>query len=126
LLYSFNNNSLNIHHQNLRSLQGKTKELTSSLYPELPYLLCLKEHHLVNPELDHTHIEHYNLGAEYCRQTFRQGGACIFVHEKLKFPNFNFTKNKTLKHVQLNFNFLLAISVFYPFIELHPETYHIS
>jgi hypothetical protein len=63
LLYSFNNNSLNIYHQNIRGLQGKTNELTSSLYPELPQFLYLTEHHLVNPELDDTHIQHYNLGA---------------------------------------------------------------
>jgi hypothetical protein len=89
LLYSFNNNSLNIYHQNIRGLQGKTNELISSLYPELQHLLCLTEHHLVNLELDHTHIQHYNLGAEYCTQTFRQGGVCIFVHKKLTFSSVN-------------------------------------
>jgi hypothetical protein len=47
-----------------------------------------QECHLIL-ELDHTHIEHYNLGAEYCRQTFRQDGVYIFVHEKLKFSNVN-------------------------------------
>jgi hypothetical protein len=31
----------------------------------------------------------YNLGAEYCRQTFRHGVVCIFVREKLKFSNVN-------------------------------------
>jgi hypothetical protein len=84
LLYSNNNNSLNIYHQNIRSLQGKTNELISSLYPELPHLLCLTEQHLVKPELDHTHIEHYNLGAEYCRQTFRNGGVVYFCRRKIK------------------------------------------
>jgi hypothetical protein len=89
LAYPFNNNSLNIYHQNIMGLQGKTNELVSSFYPELPHLLCLTEQHLVNSELDHTRIEHYSLGAEYCRQTFRQGGVCICVHEKLKFSNVN-------------------------------------
>jgi hypothetical protein len=87
LLYSFNNNSLNIYHQNIKGLQGKANELISSLFPELTHLLRLTEHNLVNSELDHTLIEPYNLGAEYCRQTFRQGGVCIFVREKLKFSN---------------------------------------
>jgi hypothetical protein len=27
-----------------------------------------------------------------CRQTVRQGGVCIFVHEKLKFSNVNLNK----------------------------------
>jgi hypothetical protein len=63
-------------------------------------LLCLTEYHIVNPELDDTHIEHYNLGGEYCRQTFRQGGVCIFVHKKLKFSDVNlneFCKEQNLE-----------------------------
>jgi hypothetical protein len=95
---SYDTNSLNIYHQNVRGLQGKTNEPLSSLYTELPHLLCLTEHHLDYSNLDHTYIEHYNLGAEYCRQALRQGGVCIFVHEKLKFSNVNlknFAKNKT-------------------------------
>jgi hypothetical protein len=72
------------------------------LYPELPHLLRLIEHHLVNPELDHTHIKHYNLGAEYCRQTLRRGGLCIFVHEKLQFIE---VKNVSQKIVEKNDTF---------------------
>jgi hypothetical protein len=36
-----------------------------------------------------THVSqhNYNLGAVYCRQTFRQDVVCIFVCEKLKFFN---------------------------------------
>jgi beta-xylosidase len=75
----------------------KTDELISSLYPDLPHLLCLTEYHLNYRELDHTNLEYYNLGAAYCRQLLRQGRACIFVHEKLKLLkiNLNFVKNKT-------------------------------
>jgi hypothetical protein len=43
------------------------------------------EHHVDYPDLDHTYIEHYNLGAEYCRQTPRQGGVCIFVQKNQNF-----------------------------------------
>jgi hypothetical protein len=78
-----------MYHQNVRVLQCKTNDLISSLYPELSHLLCLTKHHLDYPDLDHTYIEHCNLGAEYCRQTLRQGGVCIFVQKKFKFSNVN-------------------------------------
>jgi hypothetical protein len=129
LLYSSVNNSLNIYHQNIRDLQGKTNELLISLYPELPHLLCLMEHHLYYLDLDHTYIEHYNLGAEYCRQALRQRGVCTFVHEKLKLSNVNlyeFCKEEDLEVCAVNFNFHLAISVFYPYTELHLVTFYIS
>jgi hypothetical protein len=74
LLYSSDNNSHNIYHENIRDLQGKTNELINSLYPELPQLLCLMEDHLYYLDLDQTYIQHYNLGAEYCRQALRQRG----------------------------------------------------
>jgi hypothetical protein len=65
LLYSSDNNSLNVYHQNIRGLKGKTSELISSLYPDLTHLLCLTEHHLDYPDIDHTCIDHYNLGIKY-------------------------------------------------------------
>ena len=91
LLYSSNNNSLNVlvYHQNIMGLKGKTNELISSLYPDLPHLLGLTEHRLDYSDLDHTYRDHYNLGAKYCRQILKKGGACIFVREKLKFTNIN-------------------------------------
>jgi hypothetical protein len=39
--------------------------------------------------LTHVSQHNYNLGAEYCRQTFRRGMVCIFVCEKLKISNVN-------------------------------------
>jgi hypothetical protein len=60
--------------------------------------------------VDHTYIEHYNLGAEYCRKALSRGGVCIFVHEKLKFSNVNlneFCKEEALEvyAVKLQFSF---------------------
>jgi hypothetical protein len=40
------NNTFSIYYQNIRGLQGKTDELISALYPDLPHLLCLTEYHL--------------------------------------------------------------------------------
>jgi hypothetical protein len=67
------------------------------LYPDLPHLLCLTEYHLNYIEWYHTNLEYYNLGTAYCRQLLRQGGACIFVHEKFKFSyiDLNFVTSKT-------------------------------
>lgn len=64
------------------------------MYPYLLPLLCLTEHHLNHTELDHTNLEYYtrNLGVAYSRQLLRQGGACIFVHEKLQFSNTDLNK----------------------------------
>jgi hypothetical protein len=36
-LYSSDNNSLSMYHQNIWGLQGKTNELISSLYSDLPH-----------------------------------------------------------------------------------------
>jgi hypothetical protein len=35
------------------------------------------------------YIEHYNLGTGYCRQTLRQGGVCILVHDTINYVNVN-------------------------------------
>jgi hypothetical protein len=40
-------------------------------------------------ELEHFHIENYNLGAIYCRKTLEKGGVSIFVHKNLKFTKIN-------------------------------------
>jgi hypothetical protein len=34
-------------------------------------------------------MEHYNLGAEYCRKSIKQGGVCIFVHDSINYLNMN-------------------------------------
>jgi hypothetical protein len=40
-------------------------------------------------ELEHIHIENYNLGVRYCRKTIEKGGVSIFVHKNLKFIKIN-------------------------------------
>jgi hypothetical protein len=80
-----NNKSLSIFHQNICGLKGKINEIISTLHPRSPHLLCLSEHHLEYSDLCHTHIEHYNLGAEYCRKSIKQGGVCIFIHDSINY-----------------------------------------
>jgi hypothetical protein len=58
------------------------------LFPELPHVLCcLTEHHLKDYEIDKISIDHYNLGAKFCRQFLKNGRVSIFVHESIKFTN---------------------------------------
>jgi hypothetical protein len=40
-------------------------------------------------ELEHIHIDNYNLGARYCRKILEKGGVSIFVHKNLKFTKIN-------------------------------------
>jgi hypothetical protein len=64
-----------------------TVDLTS-MHSNLPHILCLTEHHMKQLELEHIHIENYNLGATYCRKALEKGIVNIFVHN-LKFTKIN-------------------------------------
>ena len=83
------NNILSVFHQNIRGLRYKTDELLSALYPDFPHVLCLTEHHMDTLDFDLVTIDHFNLGAVYCRNTLSKGGVCIFVHNSLNFSNIN-------------------------------------
>jgi hypothetical protein len=63
----------------------KTNELTASLYPNFPHIKCFSEHHLKQNEINHISIDNYNLGANFCKQSFNKDGVSIFVHKTLKF-----------------------------------------
>ena len=82
------NNIFKVYHQNIRGLKGKVQEFTTELFPELPYILCLTEHHLKEDKIDISNAN-YNLGAKFCRQVLKNGGICIFIHESIKFMNIN-------------------------------------
>jgi hypothetical protein len=75
-------------HQNIRGLRNKKIEKINSSLPELSQILCITEHHLKDLELERT-LEHYRLGAKFCRENLKDGGASIFVHESLSFSNIN-------------------------------------
>jgi len=86
-------NLFKIHHQNIRGLKGKTNEIMLSLLTEAPHLICLTEHHLKNYKMDATPISNYKLGAKYCRKKFKNGCACIYIQEALKFTNISLQKH---------------------------------
>jgi exonuclease III len=64
-------------------LRYKTDELYSSLYPELPHILCITEHHLYKAQLLGIGISNYKLGASYCKRNSKKGGECIYVRENI-------------------------------------------
>jgi hypothetical protein len=37
-------------------------------------------------------VDHYNLGAVYCRNNITEGGVCIFVHNSITYLNINLDK----------------------------------
>jgi hypothetical protein len=43
-------------------------------------------------ELINVYLEHYKLGASYCRECHEKGGVAICIHNRLKFLNINVDK----------------------------------
>jgi exonuclease III len=88
-------------HQNIRSLNNnKIDEFSISLATNPPHVLCLTEHHLRDIELDSIAIKNYKLGAKFCRNSFKNGGVCIFLRDNLQFTDvslFKFCKEKDLE-----------------------------
>jgi hypothetical protein len=74
-----------IYHQNIRSMRHKMSELLCHLSHDLPHFLCITEHHLNCDELAFFNVENYVLGSSYCRKLKNKGGACVFVHNSIKF-----------------------------------------
>jgi hypothetical protein len=82
-------NIIKVFHQNIRGLRTKYNELLCHLQEQSPRVLCLTEHHLVNEEIVLLNLDNYLLGAYYCRNHFKKGGTCIYIHKSLKFSTIN-------------------------------------
>ena len=78
---SDSNQVLRIYLQNICGLGSKMNDLLVSLYPNLPHILCLTEHHLRQFQIQHITMDDYNLGAEFSRQSFHKGGGCMFIQK---------------------------------------------
>jgi hypothetical protein len=50
-----------------------------SLLNEEASVNCLNEHHLIDYEMDASHIPKYKLGARYCRKKLKNGGVYIYI-----------------------------------------------
>ena len=98
-----------IFHQNIRGLSSnKLDELFVSLSANPPHIICLTEHHLGNNEIDRVVLTNYNSGAKFCRNTFKNGGVCIFTHESIQCTNIKnkFCKEKDLEICAVNLHLL--------------------
>jgi len=79
--------NLKVYHQNIRGLRGKLSQLSNILNSELSHIICITQHHLKDFEMDMTTIEYYKLCTKFCRHQYKNGGACIFVHESIDFDS---------------------------------------
>jgi hypothetical protein len=84
---------LAVFHQNIKGLNNnKLDELSISLSVDFSHIICLTEHHMRNNDIDTIILSNYNLGAKFCRNVFKNGGVCIFIHESIQFTNINLDK----------------------------------
>jgi exonuclease III len=78
--YDFCNvNKLIVLHQNIWGISHKIDEILISLPPNAPQVICLTEHHLQTEEISNVNFGQYTLHSAFCRQTFKQGGVCIYI-----------------------------------------------
>ena len=96
-------NTIKICHQNIRGFFHKFDELLISLLLNPPEILCLSEHHLKIDEIINTNLDIYTLGSQYSRQTFKQGGVCIYVLNNIQFRPIN-----TLRTGDANLRFYIT------------------
>jgi hypothetical protein len=82
-----------IYHQNLRGLNTcKLDELSISPVFESSHIVCLTKHHLWDTAMDAILMTGFRLGASFCRNTFKNGGVCIFVRETIYFTSMSVEK----------------------------------
>jgi hypothetical protein len=79
----------------------KTHELLSHLYPDLPQVICLMEHHLNTMEINLVNTENYITGAQFCRALYGKGVVAIYVHKSLKFTNTDLRKYCKEKDIEI-------------------------
>ena len=89
---SLNGGYFKIYHQNVRSLRRKTHELVTHLYPDLPHILCLTEHHLNTMELRYATLENYTIAGQFRRSHFEKGGVVMYIHNSLNSTNIDLSK----------------------------------
>ena len=64
------------------------------MFPNLLHVLCLTEH-LKAFELQNINIDHYTIGAQFCRTSHAKGGVVIYTHSTLHSAAINLGKHCT-------------------------------
>jgi hypothetical protein len=85
-------NLFKIFHQNIRGLKSKAYELSNSLSPDYPQVMCLTEHHPKDYGIDNLRTDHFKLESRCCIHEFKNGGVCNFIHEDLNFFSMSLDK----------------------------------
>jgi len=80
--------SLNVVHQNLRSLWGKCKELLETEI-NTAEVLCFTEHWLNCHKIHAININNFTLANAFCRKNSDHGGSCIFVKQGIMTKELN-------------------------------------
>jgi hypothetical protein len=81
-------NNFRILHQDIWGISHKIDEFLISLY-NAPPVLCLSEHHLRTEEIENVNLGQCTLGAQFCRQSYKQGGVSIYVSKDIQFNTIN-------------------------------------
>jgi hypothetical protein len=112
--------NLRIFHQNIRGLHSKVDKLTTHWLNLFPHILCFTEHHLRDFKIGNICINHYNLGAFYCRKSRKHGRVSIFVHDTLTYNNMDLTRycnEFDLEACAIKIRISDIVFVFYVFID---------
>jgi hypothetical protein len=88
-------------HQNISGITNKTDEFLISLSPKVHQIICLTEDHLKYEQIGNLILGQYTLGAAFCRQTYRQGGACIYISKDTEFSTINLEQHKKEKDLEI-------------------------
>ena len=89
-----------IFHQNIRGLKDKTDEIVNIIETNPPHVLCFTEYHLKSYQQYDIIPLNYKLGVSFCREVYKNGGVCIYIHESLQFSIIDvlkFCKEKDLE-----------------------------
>lgn len=88
-------------HINIRGLHNKSDEILIAVSPYSPQVICLTEHHLTTEQINTIRLDHYTLGASFCRQTYKHGGTCIYVLKDIPFHSINLDEFNTEKDIEI-------------------------
>jgi hypothetical protein len=94
-------NNLRIFHQNIRGISHKIDEFLISLLHNAPHVLWLTEHHLRTEEIEKVDLGQYNLWAQFCRQSYKQGGVSIYVSKYIQFNTINLDQYSREKDLEI-------------------------
>jgi exonuclease III len=101
ILNKQNKNTFTVFHQNIRGLLNKKEELLNSLTRNSPQIICIKEHHLTDEELEGITLHPYTLEAKFCKQTHKCGSVRIFIQDNMHCTNIKMDRYSSEKDTEI-------------------------